>query len=524
VSNIPYLLSCLIFLPLLAGALIVWLREDVADGWERPAALTVATINAALSLLLFVGGRQTSAGMEVLAFEEKLGWLPQLGISYHLRVDGLSVFLVSLVAWLTPVAIMASWRLIRERQGLYYGLILLFSGGMLGALCSLDLFLFYVFWEIMLVPAFFLIGLYGGTRRREATIKFVIYTMVGSLLMLVGIVSVAHQHFLLHGQWSFDLTKLYGLQYGADGGVWLFLSFALAFVIKSALFPFHTWLPLTYDEAPAPVTFMLSALMAKLGIYGLLRIALPLFPVAAKAVAPALVGLAVCGVVYAGFIALAQTSAKRVLAYASISHLGVILLGVFSLNPQAISGATFHMVAHALTTGALFLLVGIIYERVGTTEFESLGGIAHKAPFLATVMLIVVLASVGLPGLCGFVGEFLVFVGAFGLAPTATAFAVSSVVLGASYTLWMQQRVLFGPARADCAVKDLSGREAIMVVPIVLLVFGLGVFPQAMLDRINPATGAYLSRMGVNAWQAQPTPAVRTLTTKTSGTQPHGHK
>jgi NADH-quinone oxidoreductase subunit M len=372
---------------------------------------------------------------------------------------------------------------------------------MIGLLAAQDLFLFYVFWEVMLIPAFFLVGIFGGDKRVQATTKFVVYTMVGSLLMLVGIVFVGWRYYALHHAWSFDLADLQGLAMDPTAASVAFLAFVLAFGIKAALFPLHTWLPDTYGEAPAPVTFMLSALMAKMGVYGFLRVALPLFPGAAHAWAPVLVGLAATGVVYAAFVALVQKDAKRVLAYSSVSHLGVILLGVFTLSPQALSGAVLQMVAHALSTGALFLLVGFLYERRGTTLIDDWGGAAKAVPVLATVFMVLMLASVGLPGLSGFVGEFLIFLGAFRDHSTASIIAATSIIFGAAYMLWLYQRLMFGPENPDTLaprLPDLTWREGLVFIPMVALIITVGLAPQILLSRINPATDAYLSKVVVS--------------------------
>lgn len=493
--TLPFLLSVLIFLPLVAGAFVLLFGEDDHPGFARGAALAATVTNFLISLTLLAPG---------LRFEEKAAWLPQLGIGYHLRVDGLSLWLIFLVTLLTPIAILASWKLIQSRAKVYYGCMLLLAGGMIGVLTAMDLFLFYVFWEIMLIPAFFLVGAFGGSNAGKVTMKFVIYTMVGSLLMLVGIVYAGYQHFATTGVWSFNLLDLYGQAYPSLGvagaaiathGHWAFLAFALAFLIKAAMFPFHTWLPDTYTTAPAPVTFLLSAVMAKLGIYGMLRLAIPLFPDAARDFAPLFITLCVIGVIYAALIALVQEDAKRLVAYASISHLGIITMGIFTTSPQAVSGAVLHMVAHALTTGALFLLVGFLYERKGTTAISAYGGITQTIPVFATVFLLVTLASVGLPGLAGFVGEFMIFLGTFRDHPVAAGVAVLSIILGASYMLWMFQRVMFGPVTTteNTKLADMNGREGLAFVPLVILIIVIGVYPQFLLSKVNPAVNSFLS-------------------------------
>ena len=498
--TLPYLLSILIFLPIVAGAFLLFFADDDAPGLSRGTAVSVGIANFLLSLALLAGG----------AFQEKFTWIEPLGISYFLRVDGLSVWLILLVTFLTPIAVAASWHLIREKAKVYYGCMMLLSGGMVGLLCAMDLFLFYVFWEVMLIPAFFLVGIFGGARRAEATTKFVIYTMVGSLLMLVGIVYVGFRFFETTGVWSFNLLDLYGLTYPAggvanavfaSGGHWAFAAFALAFCIKGAMFPLHTWAPDTYTTAPAPVTFLLSAAMSKMGIYGLLRVANPLFPDAARDFAPFLITLAVIGIVYAGLIAIVQDDVKRLVAYASVSHLGVILLGVFTTSMQAVSGAVLYMVAHAISTGALFLLVGFLYERRGTTQIAAFGGLTRAIPVFSTFFMIVMLASVGLPGLAGFIGEFLIVLGAFGAHRVAAAIATTTVIIGAGYMLWMFQRTMFGPldGAENRRLADLNMREGALLLPIIALIIAIGVYPQMMLSRINPAVTDYLALMNVKS-------------------------
>lgn len=523
--TLPFLLSVLIFLPLLAGAFVLLFGEDDHPAFARGAALAATVTNFLISLTLLVPG---------LRFEEKAAWLPQLGIGYHLRVDGLSLWLILLVTLLTPIAILASWKLIQARAKVYYGCMLLLAGGMVGVLTAMDLFLFYVFWEVMLIPAFFLVGAFGGANAGRVTMKFVIYTMVGSLLMLVGIVFVGYHHFAATGVWSFNLLDLYGATYPSLGvagaaiathGHWAFLAFALAFLIKAAMFPLHTWLPDTYTEAPAPVTFMLSAVMAKLGIYGLLRIAIPLFPDAARDFSPFLIALCVIGVIYAALIALVQDDIKRLVAYASVSHLGIITMGVFTTSAVAVSGAVLHMVAHALTTGALFLLVGFLYERKGTTQIAAYGGITKTIPVFATVFLLVTLASVGLPGLAGFVGEFMIFLGTFGDHPVAAAVATLSIILGASYMLWMFQRTMFGPVTTNenANLPDMNAREGLAFAPLVVLIVVVGVYPQLLLSKINPAVNGFLTLTRPAATQAiVPVPTVESKAVLQTSDLVHG--
>ncbi len=502
-----FLLSLLIFLPLLAGLAILFFGDEDEQGFARWGSLVVAIANGLLSIGLLAGAERVAGGIQLASFEEKRPWIDALGIQYFLRTDGMSTFLIILATACTAIAIAASWRIVSEKARIYYGCMLLLSGGMIGVLAAADLFCFYVFWEVMLIPAFFLIGVFGGEQRRPAVIKFVIYTMVGSLLMLIGITYVGWQHFVLRGSWTFAIDALYGLPFRDGIAMWPFLTFLAAFGIKAALFPLHTWLPAAYSQAPMPVTFLLSAVMAKLGIYGLLRVALPIFPEAAQVAMPVLAALATAGVVYAAFVALAQEDARLVVAYASISHLGVILLGVFSLTHQAVAGSVFHMVGHAVTTGALFLLVGFMAERRGSTLIADWGGAAKTVPVFATFFMLFMLAAVGLPGLTAFIGEFMIFLGAFKQHATATAIAATSIIFGAAYMLWWYQRTMFGPVQHDGVARmaDLNMREGALLMPLVLAIIGLGVFPQPMLSAIAPSTAAYLKHFGV---AADPAPTV----------------
>lgn len=494
-----FFLTLLIAFPLLAG-LAVMLFSDPEDGdFPRWAALVVASANALLSLGLLMGAKAGEHGWVLRGFEEKRTWVEAFGIHYWLRVDGFSTFLILLTTVATAVAVAASWNSVKDRAHIYFGCMLALSGGMIGVLAAADLFLFYVFWEIMLLPALFLLGLFGGPERRSALYKFVIYTMVGSLLMLVGVVFLGAQHLSARGSWNFSFDALYGLPLTSGPAFWAFLTFVAAFAIKAALFPFHTWLPAAYSQAPMPVTFLLSAVMAKLGVYGLLRIALPMFPEAAQASAPVFAALAVAGVIYAAFAALAQDDARLTVAYASISHLGVILLGAFCFSQQAVVGTVFHLIGHAVTTGALFLLVGFMAERRGSTLISDWGGAARVMPVFATFFMLMMLAAVGLPGLSAFVGEFLILLGAYRDHAVLAALATTSIIFGAAYMLWWYQRAMFGPVTQPevARLSDLSLREGALLLPIVAAVIALGVYPQPVVSAITPASVTYLAYFGI---------------------------
>lgn len=493
-------LSILIFLPILAG-LGLWLAPIQDGNGIKTYSLVASLINVVFALAALGTFEPAKPGYN---FEVNQPWLADFGIHYHLGVDGISLVLVLLTALLTPFAVLASWKLINERAKSYFALLLMFSGAMIGAEVALDLFLFYVFFELMLVPAFFLIGNYGGPERIKATVKFVVYTIVGSLFMFVAILYLAIQHHAVAGSWSFQLADLIATPL-AGAPMWLaFLAFVFAFAIKAGLFPFHTWAPDTYVQAPAPVTFLLSGVMGKIGAYGFIRFALPLFPVAAKEAQPYLMGLAAVGIIYAAWMALAQTDIKRLLAYSSISHMAVIMLGVFSLDPQAWTGAVFMFMAHALSTGGLFLMVGMLNERKGT-NIEDFGGVAKAMPWLTTAFVLVTMASVGLPGLNGFIGEFMILLGSYVSHNLIAAVATTSVIWGACYMLWMVSRTFFGEYKGEVKpskggqLPDLSMREALIIVPIALVIVWTGFAPQPVLSKIDPSVQSTLRSLQSSA-------------------------
>ena len=427
---------------------------------------------------------------------ERVPWMPFYGIEYLVGIDGISLFLVLLTTFLMPVAILASWSVTnRTKEYLFFMLIL--ETGMLGAFLALDLVLFYVFWEVMLVPMYFLIGVWGGTRRIYAAVKFVLYTMAGSLLMLVAIIFLATRHAQLTQVLTFDVLKFYSLHLPFHEQMWLFLAFALSFAIKVPLFPFHTWLPDAHVEAPTAGSVILAAILLKLGTYGFVRFAIPLFPEAALAAAPFVIALAVVGIIYGALVAMMQSDIKKLVAYSSVSHLGFVMLGLFVFNVHGVQGGIYQMLNHGLSTGALFLLVGMIYDRRHTRAIDDFGGLWKQVPIFSALLLVVTFSSIGLPGLNGFVGEFLIMLGAFAVTPVWTAGAATGVILGAVYMLWMYRRVIFGPLAnpENQKLQDLNGRELLLLAPVVALIVLMGVYPQPFLSRMKPAIDLTLKRV-----------------------------
>jgi NADH-quinone oxidoreductase subunit M len=487
------MLSLILFSPVVGALTLLLLPRDQVKGLRR-SAFVFSLFPLLFSLLLLLAFNPSEAGFQ---FVEQARWIPMFGIDYKVGVDGISLFLVLLTTFLTPLVILFAWGDIEKRVKEFLIFMLLLETGMLGAFIALDLFLFYVFWEVMLVPMYFIIGVWGGQRRIYAAIKFVLYTMAGSLLMLVAILYLVWLNQSATGTLTFDLLKLYELQVPLATQRWLFAAFALAFAIKVPMFPLHTWLPDAHVEAPTGGSVILAGVLLKLGTYGFLRYAVGLFPVVAVEAWPYIAGAAVIGIVYGALVAMVQPDLKKLVAYSSVSHLGFVMLGLFAFNTPGVTGSIYQMLGHGLSTGALFLVVGVIYQRRHTRLISEFGGLWKQLPIFSAVFLIVMLSSIGLPGLNGFVGEFLILLGAFRSNPWVGAVAVLGVILGAVYMLRMFQRVMFGPLEnpKNQELTDLTPRELVVLVPLLAMILLMGVYPKPFLSRMEPSVEAFVARI-----------------------------
>jgi NADH-quinone oxidoreductase subunit M len=438
-------------------------------------------------LKLFLSFDGSTGGLE---FVEYAPLVESLGISYSLGVDGISLLVLLAAALLFPMV----YLLFKTKPRGYYCNLLIVQGAMIGAVCATDMVLFYIFWEVMLLPVFFMIGLYGGPKRLPATVKITIYTIAGSLLMLASIIYLGITYHAQAGEWSFDMVNLTRLSLSGTTATLAFIGFMVAFAIKIPLFPFHTWLPDAYTEAPTATTFVLSAIMAKIGVYGVIRLVVPVFEEDLARYALILACSGVIGMMYCGIAAMAQKDFKRMLAFSSASHMGIIALGIFCMNIQALTGTLYQIVAHATSTGVIFLLLGLMEERMETRTIDDFGGIAYKAPIFALFFAVAMLASVGLPGTSGFVGEFLIILGAVKFNPAIGVLAGTTLIIGVCYMLWLFQRVFFEKTNERTeSFKDLSPIEVLTILPIVVLIIVMGVFPQPFIDKIQPAAKQQLA-------------------------------
>src|SRR5215213_1900723 len=481
----------------LAGAVLVLLVGN-ADGRRnvlvRWLTLVISVAVFGITLALWIWFDPQSAQFQ---FVERVPWIPAFGIDYYIGIDGISLMLVVLTGLLTPIALLSSWVGVDHKVKEFCAFILALEAAMIGVFISLDLFLFYVFWDAMLIPMYFLIGIWGYDQRIYAAIKFMLYTMAGSVLMLVAILGLAYLHSEAAGAYSFDLLKLYSLQIAPETQRWFFLAFALAFAIKVPLFPFHTWLPDAHVQAPTAGSVILAGVLLKMGTYGLVRFAFPLFPAAAAMFAPYLAWLAVIGIIYGALVAMVQPDMKKLVAYSSVSHLGFVVLGIAAMNTQGLQGAVYQMLNHGVSTGGLFLIVGMLSDRRHTRQISEFGGLKHVMPRLTAAFLIITLASIGMPALNGFIGEFLILLGAFAWNPRFAVFAATGVILSATYMLWMFQRVNYGPVTNDrnAALPDLKPREWALLVPVIALCVVMGVFPNLFLRPMEPSVQRMIGRV-----------------------------
>ena len=497
-----YLLTILILLPV-AGALGLVLYSLASNRGEehyRWIALITTLVTFAASLLLL---KEVGAGTADFHFQQNVSWIGLIGSRYHVAIDGISLWLVLLTTLLMPISVLSSWTAVRKRPLSYYVFLLILEAALIGVFVSLDLLLFYLFFEASLIPMFFLIGVWGGERRVYAAVKFFIYTAVGSLLMLVGIIAL---YFIYH---TFDYTTL--LQAMAASPLaervefWLFLAFAFAFCIKVPLFPLHTWLPDAHTEAPTAGSVILAGVLLKMGTYGLLRFNLALFPDQARRWAPVIITLAVIGIIYGALVAMVQPDVKRLVAYSSVSHMGFVVLGIFSFTELGMQGALYQMLNHGVSTGALFLFVGFIYERRHTRMISEFGGLTKPMPWFSTLFVIASLSSIGLPFLNGFVGEFLILIGTWTSRAVShpwivTMLAATGVIWAAVYMLWMLQRVVFGPVTNDenARLLDLNARELGLIFPLLVLMLFMGVYPRVFLDRSKASVETIRARVSAN--------------------------
>lgn len=484
------ILSLMTFLPL-AGVVLLFAIPKGSHGLLRGLALAVSLLTFVISLPL-VTGFEPNAEYQ---FVQNIPWISTgaFQMNYHVGIDGISLWLVILTTFIMPIAILSTWTAVEKRVKEYMICLLLLEVGMLGAFISLDLFLFYIFWEVMLIPMYFIIGIWGGKNRIYAAVKFFIYTMVGSLLMLVALITL----YFKAGGGDFSLLKFYDVSLDPTTQMWMFMAFALAFAIKVPMFPLHTWLPDAHTEAPTAGSVILAAVLLKMGTYGFVRFAMPLFPDATEQFTPFIATLSVIGIIYAALVAMVQEDVKKLVAYSSVAHLGFVMLGVFALNRQGVAGGMLQMLNHGVSTGALFLIVGFIYERRHTRLISDFGGLSKQMPVFATIFMIITLSSIGLPGTNGFVGEFLILLGAF--ESKLRWFAVigtSGVILSAVYMLWMFQRVMFGKLENvhNQTLKDLNAREIVVMLPLLILVFVMGVYPTPFIDKMTPAIDKMIAK------------------------------
>jgi NADH-quinone oxidoreductase subunit M len=491
-ANFP-LLSLILFTPLVGAGLLLFINKEKADA-IRWIANGFALAGFLVSVPLWFWYNSQNPEYQ---FVERMPWIPSIGAEYFLGVDGFSVLLVLLATMIGSIAVLSSWTAITERVKEYYIFILVLQTGMIGAFITLDFLLFFLFWEVMLVPMYFLIGIWGSDRRLYSAIKFFLYTLVGSVVMLLGILALYFYNQSLTGLYTFDVTRFQQLSVPYNLQWWVFLAFFLGFAIKVPMFPFHTWLPDAHTDAPTAGSVILAAVLLKMGTYGFVRFSLPILPDATRAFVPMMVTLSIIGIVYGALVAMAQQDWKRLVAYSSVSHMAMAMLGMFALNPAGITGSIVQQLNHGISTGALFLIVGIVYERRHTRMISEYGGLSKVMPVYAAVFLVMTMSSIGLPALNGFIGELLILQGVFVASKLWAAFAASGVVLGAAYMLWLYQRTMFGKVDNPKNEKllDLNVREFATFAPLLILAVWIGLYPSPFLRRLETSVNRVVARV-----------------------------
>jgi NADH-quinone oxidoreductase subunit M len=489
-NNLSYpILSTIIWLPVLGSLLLLVIKRS-AELTTKIIALAVSVATFILSIPLFTNFDKSTHKMQ---FVERHNWIPDWNIYYYLGVDGISILLVLLSALTAILCVLISWNSIKIKVKEFYISILLTTAAMIGVFCSLDFFLFYIFWEAMLIPMFLIIGVWGGPNRIYAAIKFFLFTLVGSVLMLVGIIVL----YLYAGK-TFNILELMTKTYPYSMQFWLFWAFFAAFAVKVPMFPVHTWLPDAHTEAPTAGSVILAAILIKMGAYGFLRFSIPLFPDAAKAMTPVMLTLSVIAIIYGAVICLGQTDLKRLIAYSSVSHMGFVTLGIFALNSQGLEGGLLQMINHGVVTGALFLSVGIIYDRTHSRQIADYGGLSTFMPVYAAFFMVFTLASIGLPATNGFIGEFLIILGGFTASRLAGILAATGVIIGAGYMLWLYQQVFFMRINKKViGLPDMDVREVITLLPLIILVFWIGVYPTPFLGFMHASVQHLLERVNM---------------------------
>jgi NADH-quinone oxidoreductase subunit M len=498
VTNAPFpLLSLILFLPLAGAVLLLFIPKENGNAIRWIANL-FALAGFVVSLPLWFWYNSQDAQFQ---FVERHPWIPSVGADYFLGVDGFSSLMVLLATLFGAIAVLSSWTAITERLKEYYIFLLVLQTGMVGAFVSLDFLLFFLFWEVMLVPMYFLIGIWGSDRRLYSAIKFFLYTLVGSVVMLLGILALYFNYHTGTGLYTFDITKFQQMDLSTPEGLrlqwWVFLAFFLGFAVKVPMFPFHTWLPDAHTDAPTAGSVILAAVMLKMGTYGFIRFSLPILPDATREFVPMMVTLSIIGIVYGALCAMAQQDWKRLVAYSSVSHMGLVMLGMFALNPVGITGSIVQQLNHGISTGALFLIVGIVYERRHTRAISEYGGLSKVMPVYATIFLIMTLSSIGLPALNGFIGELLILQGVFITSKMWAAFAASGIVLGAAYMLWLYQRTMFGKVEnpKNEHLRDLNLREFATFAPLLILAVWIGLYPAPFLRRLETSVNRVVARV-----------------------------